>query len=233
MKLIIILFLFLATTTAWADTLVILKKTKAYSQPSKTSRPVAAIKKGRKVTTSGINKNGFYEISTRSEKKLWVFSADVKYISDHKVQMPSEEPQSNFSRLTYDLGFSAGSSGDVSYSEINLGLNYFAQRWLVWRNALFSRFASGLDTTYGLDSSVRAYWLKGFGQSSGFTLFGGPGLRVPNQGNTTPFAEAGMVIQLGGLSLGGGVKSILHSLSNSQTNNDTQYFIILAGSGSI
>lgn len=135
-------------------------------------------------------------------------------------------------RVTYDLGVSAGSYGEHSYTELNLGLNLFFSEYVSWRNALFGRFVSGDDSFYGLDSSVRGtYDLRG--DVGGFTAFAGPGYRFASQGKSVPFAEAGLVLHLGGISLGGGVKSLFNSAIESGAANDTQYFIILAGGGSL
>jgi hypothetical protein len=135
-------------------------------------------------------------------------------------------------KLTFDLGGSFGSIGNTNYSEFNLGLNAYVYDWLAWRNALFARFATGYDTIYGLDSSVRGIFSLS-GGIAGFTIFAGPGFRFVNKGSNVPFAEAGLVLKLIGIAIGGGVKVLLNSWAISGAPNDTQYFIILSGGGSL
>ncbi|MCM2281985.1 MAG: hypothetical protein NDI61_09085 [Bdellovibrionaceae bacterium] len=136
-------------------------------------------------------------------------------------------------RITYDLGVSSGTAGDQSYTEAQLGLNYFLHDWLAWRNALFGRFGSGIESAYGVDTSARTYVNVELAEASGLTLFGGPGWRFVTQGKQAPFAEAGLVLNLGGLNLGGGVKSVFNEFIDRDAENDTQYFIILSGGGSL
>ena len=144
------------------------------------------------------------------------------------------QDDSNQSQWTYDLGASLGSTSTTNYQELNLGLNYNFSSWLAWRNALFGRFSSAkedgvtAEDTYGLDSSLRADFTTQLGESDSLTLFGGPGVRLDNDGNTEGFAEAGVNIRIGGLNVGGGVKSIL-----TEDNNDTQFFLILNGTGQL
>lgn len=145
---------------------------------------------------------------------------------------------SNPHTLTYDLSLSAGTYNKLSYTEANLGLNWSIHDWLVWRNALFSRFGSGFDTVAGLDTSIRA--VQDFRSDSGvfgLDFFAGPGLRFASPNSNAAFAEAGIGFKLGGLYLGGGIKSLYYvserkdSLGNTLDKNDTLFFIILSGGG--
>lgn len=132
--------------------------------------------------------------------------------------------------LTYDLGVSMGSSGGRNYSEASLGLNAFIADWFVWRNAGFGRFADATETVYGLDSSAR--FMADVGdREMGLTAFVGPGYRFVTKGDSAPFAEAGLTVHAGGLSIGGGAKRVFNSAIRSDAADDTQYFIILSGSG--
>lgn len=144
------------------------------------------------------------------------------------AQVRNSEPQ----RLTFDLGVSAGSFGDESYTEVQAGLNWFLKNWVAWRNAAFYRVIEG-DDYYGLDTSARLFKYLTWGESSGATLFGGPGYRFASEGDHLPFAEAGLVLKLGGFSIGGGAKTFLPDLINSSQESDTQYFIILSGAGAL
>jgi hypothetical protein len=152
---------------------------------------------------------------------------------------PSRQPASEDSggdfglhHATFDLGASLGSVNDVHYTEANLGLNLYFYEWLAWRNALFGRFASGEETIWGLDSSVRGVLNLG-GGALGLTAFAGPGYRFINKGDNAPLVEAGIVFRLAGIALGGGAKTIINSAVRDGAPNDTQYFLILAGGGSL
>ena len=134
-------------------------------------------------------------------------------------------------RMTFDLGASLGSYGDLSYTEINLGLNTYFSEYFAWRNAIFARFMEQTDNIFGLDTSFRGIFNAG-DHGTGVTIFAGPGYRFANRGSSAPLVEGGLVLHLAGLSIGGGVKTILTSVVNSGAKNDTQYFIILSGSGS-
>lgn len=145
------------------------------------------------------------------------------------------------STLTYDLSASFGTYNEKSYNEVTLGLNWFVVDWLNWRNSLFSRFGSGLDTVTGLDSSARFQGsLETDGGGLGIHAFVGPGVRLASQNYNAVFGEAGLIFKLGGLRIGGGIKSLyyLADRKDSATDltlpkNDNQVFIILSGSGSL
>lgn len=147
---------------------------------------------------------------------------------------------SGSSRVTYDLSASFGTYNEKTYNEINLGLNWFLADWLNWRNSLFSRFGGDIDTVSGLDSSARFQGsLESDGGSFGIHAFLGPGVRLASQNYNAVFGEAGLIFKLGGLKIGGGVKSLYYfsDRQDSKTNltlpkNDNQVFIILSGSGS-
>lgn len=144
------------------------------------------------------------------------------YCKTRKIQQPIDEQ--SYSKLTYDLGFSFGSYNNASYTEANLGLNYFFKSWLAWRNAVFGRFAT--TNIYGLDSSMRAIL-----NAPTITAFLGPGYRIATTSQSGPFAEGGAIFHLGGFSLGGGVKVIMYTNPGSLPNSDLEYFIVLAGGG--
>ncbi len=153
----------------------------------------------------------------------------------------SEVEESTGVRFSYDISASMGSvstsTGSSSYTEIALGLNAFFSDWLIWRNSGFTRMGQGYDGTYGLDTSAR--FVLNLGDAAlGLNAFIGPGYRVilgqssgTNQAGSSPFAEAGAVVRLGGLNLGGGVKSVFNSAVRSGEKDDVQYFLILSGGG--
>jgi hypothetical protein len=147
-------------------------------------------------------------------------------------------PPSNPYLFTYDLGASFGNYNNSSYTEITLGLNWYLREFLIWRNAVFTRFGSMIDSVTGLDSSVRfVFDTRTQGSGLGLTLFAGPGYRFANANNSAYFAEAGGVLHAGGLSLGGGVKNLYYTNPGVDKNGaelpktDQIIFIILAGGG--
>jgi hypothetical protein len=148
---------------------------------------------------------------------------------------PAREPLGGFlgiERITYDLGASTGQFLGRSYTEATLGVNLYFNEYFAWRNAGFARFVQDRENVYGLDSSARGVF-SAAGSGLGFTVFGGPGYRFVNRGDHAPFAEAGLVLRAGGLSVGGGVKTLMNSWVRSGAENDTQYFLILAGGGTL
>lgn len=140
-------------------------------------------------------------------------------------------------RLTYDISGSLGSYSGRGYQEISLGLNAHFAEWFIWRNAGFARFTEGTDNIYGLDTTAR--FVLNLGDSKlGLVAFAGPGYRFAtsagsSQADSAPFAEAGVIAKLAGLSIGGGVKSVFNSLVRSGSPDDRQFFLILAGGGSL
>ncbi len=136
-----------------------------------------------------------------------------------------------FYKRTFDLGASSGSVNNVNYTEIDLGLNLFFTPNLDFRNAIFARFASGAQNIFGLDSSMRGIYFTDFADF-GITAFAGPGARIPSIGSITPFIEGGLILKAPGIGIGIGAKAINNSWV-SNTPNETQIFIILAGGGEI
>lgn len=144
------------------------------------------------------------------------------------------------SDLSYDLGGGSGSRNGETYSEIHLGLNWFVQDWLNWRNALFTQFGSRIDSVYGLDSAV-LFNIDTYNQSRtlGIELYAGPGVRMATEKSNAVFGQAGITFALGGLRIGGGVQILHYMEDRTDKNNnildkdETMYFIVLAGGGSL
>ncbi len=137
--------------------------------------------------------------------------------------------------ITYDLGASVGVSGggsvDRNYTEVNLGLSWYAADFLAWRNSGFARFLEGADTGYGLDTSLRLIGDLG-SSTQGVSVFVAPGYRFASSSvGSAPFAEEGLTLLLGGLRIGGGAKQIFHQLVEPGREIENQYFIILGGGG--
>lgn len=231
-----------------------------YTAPSESSTPAGKLMRGKSLRSNGQRQNGFVGLSTKSGRKLWAKESDLRAsdpelsLDDDLEKAPASprafarESENDTGRrpaardwslrfppvATFDLGASTGNysvgRSSYSYTEFNLGLNLFFAEWFAWRNALWSRFASGVDTFYGLDTSVRG--ILNIGDSSlGLTAFAGPGWRFPSQGDGSPFVEAGLIFNLKTVALGGGVRSFLHSWVTSGAPNETQYFLIVSGGG--
>lgn len=166
-------------------------------------------------------------------QKVLIFVVSLFTLNAHSKGY--EEPT-----LTYDLGGAAGTYVGQSYTEINLGLNWKLADYLVWRNAVFARMVSGADNLYGLDTSLR---LQHYASSDdgrfGLGFFGGPGYRFSKTNASALFAEAGVQVKLGGINLGGGVKYFNYpnpgndGAGNKLPSNDTVYFLILSGGGTL
>ena len=136
------------------------------------------------------------------------------------------------SDLTWDIGASTGQTNKANYSEIGVGVNWYFLDWMAWRNAAFARFQTGENAAAGIDTSVRPIFH--FGDNKfGLTTFFGPGYRFVTRGVNAPFGEAGVVFNISQVSVGVGGKAIMNEWSNSRYENDTQFFIILAGSGTL
>lgn len=141
--------------------------------------------------------------------------------------------------FTYDVSASSGTENSNTYSEVKLNLNWYLTDWLNWRNGVFTRFGSNIQSVSGLDSAVlAAYDVKNDSGTLGFQIFAGPGVRVASADNSAATAEAGVIFTLGGIKLGGGAKYLSYFKTREDQNNvvlpkdETQYFIVLAGGGS-
>lgn len=142
--------------------------------------------------------------------------------------------------LTWDLGASTGSYNGIGYSEVNLGVNWSFTDYLIWRNSVFSRFPSTGDGVQGLDSSLRLHHAVYSDDGTfGLGFFGGPGYRFSSAAYSAAFAEAGLLVKLGGLQIGGGVKAFRYSNPGTDLTgaalppDDVTYFIILSGGGAL
>lgn len=141
--------------------------------------------------------------------------------------------------ISYDISASVGNQGGESYTEINLGINWALTESFTWRNSVFSRQGSAIESVQGLDSSMRYnYSARSQSGATGLDAFIGPGVRLASRDHNAGFAEAGVIFTLGGLRIGGGAK-VLSYFSDRDAGlgplpkNETQYFLILAGGGSI
>lgn len=138
--------------------------------------------------------------------------------------------------LTYDLGVAFGSYNNDSYTEITLGFNYKLLENILWRNAAFSRMGN-VENIFGVDTSLRyVHDTDGMGGPS-FHFFAGPGYRISNEKNSGPLIEGGVVMKSGGLSVGGGFKSVFYNNPGKKSDGtelpkrDTILFVILGAGG--
>lgn len=148
--------------------------------------------------------------------------------------------QAESSRLTYDISGSQSTQNGNRYSEINLGLNWYLQDWLIWRNSAFQRQGDNIDPIYGLDSSMRLQqeWLND-DRTLGFKIFGGPGVRAASSDSNAYFGEAGVGFRLGGINLGAGVKNIKYFSTRKDKDgvtlpkDENQVFFTVSGGGAL
>ncbi|HEY8271656.1 MAG TPA: hypothetical protein VIG33_12265 [Pseudobdellovibrionaceae bacterium] len=141
--------------------------------------------------------------------------------------------------FSYDISASSGTENSNTYSELKLNLNWYLNDWLNWRNGIFSRFGSNIQAVNGLDSSLlAAFDTSTEGDQFGVQVFAGPGVRMASADNSAVTAEAGIIFKLGGISLGGGAKYLSYFSTRKDLlgivlpKDETQYFIVLSGSGS-
>lgn len=218
------------------------------TEPRPTAKVMFFANRGRQLISDGVEREGYWRLLSKSGRSYWISRQYVQNISTQAQEAsddlvtpsaveqvrPSDLHQASdgdFPHFSYDLGASFGSYDDSSYTEVDLGLNTYFKEWLIWRNALFGRWAEHQDAVYGLDSSVRAAATFG-GSGLGIHAFAGPGYRFVNRGDNVPFAEAGMIFRVLGFQLGGGAKVLYYSAIHNGYANDTLYFIILSGGGS-
>jgi hypothetical protein len=144
------------------------------------------------------------------------------------------------STVSYDISGGSGTRDGVSYSEIHLGLNWFIQDYLNWRNSLFTQFGDKINTVYGLDSA--ALFNTEFYNSNrnlGLELYAGPGVRMASENSNAVFGKAGLVFALGGIRLGGGVQALHYFETRRETNgtamplDEVQTFITISGGGTL
>ena len=143
--------------------------------------------------------------------------------------------------MTYDLSASFGDQNGKQYQELNLGINWSMNSFLNWRNALFTRLGTNIETISGLDSSLRLQVTSLTDDNTfGFHAFIGPGVRIATENWNAGFGEAGLVFKIGGIQLGAGVKSIQYFETRTTgankdplPKNEQQVFIILGGSGTL
>jgi hypothetical protein len=154
------------------------------------------------------------------------------------VSLPSYAARGRASTPTfvYDLGVSGGTYDNEDYTEVNLGLSWYAMEHLAWRNSVFGRFTT--TNIFGLDSSLR-FVFNAPRDEDGFGLgaFAGPGYRFSDKENSGVFGEAGVLLKLAGFATGVGAKSIYYNSPGTNSDglerprSDTIVFLILGFGG--
>ncbi|MBX9765859.1 MAG: SH3 domain-containing protein, partial [Bdellovibrionales bacterium] len=200
---ILCLFLFAAGSSKAANKILQTNKTDVivYAQPQAQAKAVGKLPKGKVVEVVSESRDGFYRVRSKTGKELWIQEQDISPLESITEEIldpptpgsPAAEAatESEYPKFTIDLGGAAGSRPGVNYTEIQLGTNIYFKKWIAWRNALFGQLATGFETTYGLDSSVRLFAHLVQNDAVALTLFGGPGYRVLNKGTNDGFVEAG------------------------------------------
>ncbi len=215
--------------------------TLVHSSPSPQGKVIGKIPKGKKLVT-GQQQGDFVQVTSKSGRAMWVKASDLEapvdlggtgedLSGDVAKDDKEDDTRRSAPQFSWDLGAAAGSYDNRTYSEVQLGVNWYFLNWLAWRNAGFMRFVNP-ENIYGLDTSMRASVSPNILHAVGFTLFGGPGYRFQSKGDAVPFLEGGLELHMFGLNIGGGAKSLMYSLNDSKKSNDVQYFLILSGSGS-
>lgn len=151
----------------------------------------------------------------------------------------SARAQSSSQNLSYDLSGGIGTYNGNSYTEIDLGLNWYLKDWLNWRNSIFTQFGSSINTTYGLDTA--AIFGTGFYSSPkfGVEVFAGPGLRFANEDASGYFGKAGLIFAMGPIRIGGGAQVTKYydtrrdKYGFKMPDEEVQYFIVLSGGGAL
>lgn len=209
------------------------------AKPSRKGKVVFRAQKGSQLVSTGLIRRGYYQVLLKTQvdgmdsvSKAWIHKSKVQVSSSMALANSGKNKPRPFRKLTFDLGFSAGQSNSTSYTEMNLGINYYFYRWLALRGSFFGRFIEGADNINGLDVSTRGIWAAGLGNQFAMTTFAGPGFRVLSDEGVFPFLEGGLILRFFGMTLGGGVKSVFINDSNGQ-REDRQYFLVLSGGGSI
>ncbi|MEK2690125.1 hypothetical protein [Bdellovibrio sp. GT3] len=143
-------------------------------------------------------------------------------------------------KLSYDVSGGVGTYNGNTYTEIDVGLNWYLTNYLNWRNSLFTQFGSSIDNVYGLDTA--AIFGTSFYNDAGklgIEGFIGPGLRFANEDASGYFGKGGLIFAIGGLRIGGGAQVTKYydtrrdKFGFKMPEEEVQYFIIISGGGSL
>jgi hypothetical protein len=143
---------------------------------------------------------------------------------------PAKSDEPEYKRLTFDIGGSSNFSNGSQAIEGHVGINYYLQRWLVWRNSPFFRSQSGLDTQFGLDSSLEGQVSYKLDDDIIPNARLGGGYRLINAaGSSAPFVEGGIGANIKGVGISASAKHILHSVVSSGATNETLFSFGFSG----
>jgi uncharacterized protein YgiM (DUF1202 family) len=228
----------LLSISAFAKTYIIkTDRANAYDSPSASATAVGHVVKGKRVNSVGEDE-GYIQVNTKSGRSMWIKLSDLQEeqsdVSDDVAggsdeQKIRDSSNDGYPMITWDLGSSFGQHQTRSYTEVDLGINVWFYNWLNWRNAAFMRMVEPKNY-YGLDTSGQLAYSLAL-----IRVYGGPGYRFVSDGGgwNVPFIEGGLSINIGGFSLGGGVKVIYNSFADKNVADDTMISINIAGSGII
>jgi len=210
---------------AGADPLkVIVDKAPVFAAPNAGTKAIFYIGRGKALESNGKSQRGFYQLKTKSGRKVFIQAADVEAAGGSvESDLVSEEAVPNrqsFRRFRFDGGGSVGSSNRGSFYEINLGVSYYLLEWLVWRNAPFFRFQSSTPNSFGLDSSLRGQYSLPVAPEFSPSFMMGAGFRFINTGSHAPFAEFGLGLRVSGAQFQLGVKYIAGKLISDRVENE-------------
>lgn len=147
--------------------------------------------------------------------------------------------ESSSNNMSYDVSGAVGSYNGSSYTQINLGLNWYVHEHMNWRNSVFTQFGSKLNTTYGIDSAALfGTEFYNTSRTTGIEVFAGPGIRAANENSSAVTGTAGLTLALAGLRIGGGATYLNYFETRHDKDgealpkDEVQYFITLSGGGS-
>jgi hypothetical protein len=215
----------LCMQTAQADSLTVsVDKAAILAAPNEDAKIVSYLARGKSLESAGKPKNGFYQLKTKSGRRVFIKASDVEVgegsIDADLVSEEASHKSKDFRRFRLDGGGSVGSSNQGSFYEINLGISYYVTEWLIWRNAPFFRFQSGAPNSFGLDTSVRGQYSPPIAAEFSPTLMMGAGFRFINTGSHAPFAEAGLGLRVSDIQIQLGVKYIAGKLLHADVEDE-------------
>jgi hypothetical protein len=131
-------------------------------------------------------------------------------------------------KWNFDAGAAGGARNGTGYSEYGLAANAYFYDWLAWRNSVYMRAGENGKRNFGFDTSERFVYEIG---RSGFSLFAAPGFRFGGALGNAPFAEAGAILELGPVAVGGGARELFASWTRTAAGNETQVFVSIFAGG--
>lgn len=205
-----------------------------YSEPRADAEVLGYLPKGKRAQS--VDEEGaFFRVRSRSGRHLWIGKTSVGPVlssdpydvsSDVLAQHPNGEP--DFRRIRLDMGASGGRTGNESFLEGALGVEYYMMERLSLRNALFYRRSQVREDSFGLDVSVRGNGKLLLG-ALGLRGILGTGYRLTTEGSGALFYEVGGFAALAGFDIGLMLKYLHNSLGDSSRENVVVYSVVFSG----